>query len=71
MKLTIRKKVEKPFKGDDGEERGYFWYTAIAEDGFALSFGSSDGGHEVGDKGDFLLEKYDRRDGKPGFREVL
>jgi len=71
MKLQIRKKTEKPFKGDDNLEHEYFWYTAIGEDGLAISFGSSDGGHEVGERGDFLLEKFDRRDGKVGYRELL
>jgi len=71
MLLTIKKQTMKPFKGDDGEERPYWWYVAQKEDGFAINFGSIDGGHEIGARKEILLEEYDRRDGKKGYREVI
>ena len=71
MFVTIKKQTVKPFKGDDGEERPYFWYIGLKDDGFAINFGSIDGGHEIGSRKDFVIEEIERRDGKKGYREII
>jgi len=71
MKLTIVKKTEKSFVGEDGEERAYFWYIGKKQDGMAIRFGSSDGDHSVGDEEDYLLEEKQYKNGGKGYAEIV
>lgn len=71
MKLHIIKKTEKPFKGDDGEQRDYYWYIGQKEDQTAIRFGSANGEHEEGETYDILLETYEQSNGRSGLKEVI
>jgi len=73
MKVKIKSVKAKPFTGEDGEKREYFWYRAeaVGGDGFAFQFGSIDGDHEKGKEYDLDIEKYTRADGKDGFKEFV
>jgi len=70
MKLKIIRKTAKPFQGDDGESRDYFWYIAEQADGTSIRFGSTNGSHEVGAAVDPLIEKYEQSNGKTGYKEI-
>jgi len=71
MKITIVKKTLKKFKGEDGEERDYYWYVGTKEDGLAIRFGSTNGEYEEGESSDILVEEYEQSNGRKGFKEIL
>jgi len=70
MKVKIRTRKAKPFQTEDGEVE-YFWYDAVcSDDNLLFQFGSRDGGHTVGDELNLELVKYERKDGKFGWKEL-
>lgn len=72
LKLAITEKKPKPFIGKDDQEYDYFWYKGDRqEDGVTIQFGSINGKYEVGQLVDVSLEKFERRDGKIGYKEVV
>jgi len=79
MLLKITTKKSKPFTGDDGEERDYFWYAGLRqEDGVTIKFGSSNGEYKPGDEVELLLEKTEKVINRKGkniivylYREVI
>ena len=61
MKLILKEVNARPFKGDDGEVREYFWYKALRqEDNVTLQFGSVDGDHLLGVELELNVEKSER-----------
>jgi len=75
MKVILKEVNARPFKGDDGEVREYFWYKALRPaDEVTFQFGSVDGDHLLGVEVDLNIEKSERINnaGKPVFtyREV-
>jgi len=72
MKVKIIEGVSKPFKGDDNVERDYTWYKALRlSDGVTIRFGSMEADHELDTELDLNIEKYERRDGTIGYKEIL
>ena len=71
MKIKIVKKNEKGFTGQDGEHRDYYWYTGERDNGVAIRFGSTNGGHEEGETLDLLIEEYEQSNGRKGFKEII
>jgi len=72
LKVKILDKSSKPFTGGDGEERDYFWYKMERQDNqVTIRVGSVDGKHEVDEVKDLNIEKYERNDGKMGYREII
>lgn len=70
MEVKIIKKVSKPFKGNDGEEIMYFWYTALRQgDGVTIQFGSPNE-YEEAETISVNLEKREGRDGKIRYMEA-
>jgi len=69
MKIKIVKKMEKPFKGSDGDMVPYFWYTFTDPDGVQREAGSALG---EGVEGETYLGasvvKVERRNGKTGWK---
>lgn len=70
MKLKIIKRTLKTFKGDDGEEREYYWYVAEKENGTAIRFGSTEGRYEKDQTADIALEEYEQSNGRKGLKEL-
>lgn len=70
MILKIMKRTVKPFTGEDGEEREYFWYIGKKADGMAVRFGST-ANHAVGAEEDFFLEEKAYRNGGKGYAEIV
>jgi len=71
MKIKIIRKESKPFKGEDGAPRPYFWYIGEKADGSAVRFGSTDGEHVIGQEKDLIIEEYEQRTGNKGYKEIL
>lgn len=70
MKLKIERVKPAPFRGSDGTDVDYYWYKATREsDGVTIEFGSWKK-YDVGSVVEVLIEKYERRDGKVGYKEV-
>jgi len=71
MRYEILKQDIKPFTTDEGEQMDYYWYKAIREhDEVTIRFGSTNGDYSVGDSYEIDLEKYERKDGNTGYKEV-
>jgi len=69
ISYNITKVTPRPFVGSDGEKRDYYWYRAVRiEDGVTIDFGSQQV-YEVGDNVDIHLVKYEKKDGKIGYKE--
>jgi len=70
IKVLIKKHKAKPFQTEDGEVE-YHWYDAVRlSDNLLFQFGSRDGGHAVGEEKELDLVKYERGDGKFGWKEL-
>jgi len=71
MKVRIIKRKDGSFQGSDGENVGYYWYDAVRlEDNMLIQFGSREGGHEEKTEKDLNVVKYERADGKTGYKEL-
>lgn len=71
MKVKILKRKDGGFQGNDGENVIYYWYDAVRiSDDMLIQFGSREGGHEEGSEKDLNIVKYERKDGKTGYKEI-
>jgi len=71
MKIKILKRKDGSFQGSDGEHVNYFWYDAVrVEDQTLIQFGSREGGHEAGETKDLEVVRYERADGRTGYKEL-
>lgn len=72
MKITIKSVKPKPFTNDDGEQMDYYWYRAErSNDMVTFQFGSTDGNHPIGEELDLDIEKYEKSNGKIGYKEII
>lgn len=71
MKLKIKKRKDGSFQGSDGENVTYFWYDAVdLENNMLIQFGSREGGHEEGAELELEVVRYERADGRTGYKEL-
>jgi len=71
LTLTILDKKLKPFKTEEGEMRDYYWYKGERKDNeVSIRFGSTNPDHEIGDEIEIDIEKFERKDGKFGYKEI-
>lgn len=71
MKVILKSRKASPFTNDDGEEMQYFWYKAERlSDNVTIRFGSQEGGHVLDEELDLDIEKYERDNGKIGYKET-
>jgi len=71
MLLKIKSQKAAPFKNSDGDTIEYFWYKAIRlNDNVAIEFGSKSDAYEDGEEYEINVEKYERPNGKFGYKEV-
>jgi len=71
MRLKILKRKLGNFQGDDGEHIDYYWYDAVRkEDDMLIQFGSREGGHEPNTEHELNVVRYERKDGKMGYKEL-
>ena len=72
MKITILKRTEKSFEGNNGEDVQYAWYKARRHsDQVNFQFGSVDTSHEEGEDYDLNIEKREGQTGKISYHEVI
>jgi len=71
MLYAILGKKQKNFQGDEGEDIGYYWYTATdKKTGYVVKFGSPIGDHEIGKEYDLNISQDINSKGKPILKEI-
>lgn len=71
LEVTIKSVKAKPFTNDDGDVMDYYWYRAErSSDQVSFQFGSQYGDHPIGEAVTLELEKYEKANGKIGYKEL-
>jgi len=71
-KYKIIAEKKKPFTSSEGEQINYYWTKAVRlDDEMEIEFGTTVGGRELGSVHDLFVTKYEKANGKFGYREQV